>query len=173
LKPETDVVFVAQDGSTAGPKAPSTEWRFHLGIYRMRGDANAVVHCHSRYATALACLGRSIPAFHYMVAKGGGHDIPITPYATYGTAELARHVAAALKERKACLLANHGQIAIGASLNDAVELAEEVEVLAAQYVAALSVGEPKLLSAEEMDRVIEGFKTYGKAHRRVAKRHLM
>ena len=148
---ETDIVFVDGAGKwAAGGKAPSSEWRFHLAVYEARPDAGAVVHCHSRFATALACAHLPIPSFHYMVAKGGGADIPLAPYATYGTPELAGHVAAALASRNACLLANHGQIAIGAALEDALELAEEVEVLAAQYVTARLLGEPVLLPADEM-----------------------
>ena len=161
---EADIVFVDGAGKWAdGGKAPSSEWRFHLAVYAARPDAGAVVHCHSRFATALACAHLPIPSFHYMVAKGGGADIPLAPYATYGTPELAGDVATALASRNACLLANHGQIAIGASLEDAVELAEEVEVLAAQYVTVRLLGEPVLLPADEMAHVAEKFKTYGKA----------
>jgi L-fuculose-phosphate aldolase len=161
---EAGIVFVDGAGEWAAQeKAPSSEWRFHLAIYAARPDAGAVVHCHSRFATALACARLPIPSFHYMVAKGGGSDIPLAPYATYGTPELAAHIATALASRNACLLANHGQIAIGAALEDAIELAEEVEVLAAQYVTARLLGEPVLLPADEMARVAEKFKTYGKA----------
>ena len=161
---ETDIVFVDGAGKpAAGAKAPSSEWRFHLAIYEARADAGAVVHCHSRFATALACAHMAIPAFHYMVAKARGADIPLAPYATYGTPELAGYAAAALAERNACLLANHGQIAIGAGLEDAVELAEEIEVLAAQYVTVRMLGEPVLLPAKEMALVVEKFKGYGNA----------
>ncbi|MGO9172719.1 MAG: class II aldolase/adducin family protein [Rhodomicrobium sp.] len=161
---KTDVVFVDASGKWAAKgKTPSSEWRFHKAIYEARPGIGAVVHCHSRFATALACAHLAIPSFHYMAAKAGGADIPLTPYATYGTPELAKHAAAALKSRNACLLANHGQIAIGTTLEDALELAGEVEVLAAQYVTARSIGEPVLLPADEMQRVIENFKTYGKA----------
>ena len=143
---ETDIVFVDGAGKwAAGGKAPSSEWRFHLAIYEARPDAGAVVHCHSRFATALACAHLPIPPFHYMVAKGGGADIPLAPYATYGTPELAAPRCRGARSRNACLLANHGQIAIGAELEDALELAEEVEVLAAQYVTARLLGEPVLL----------------------------
>jgi L-fuculose-phosphate aldolase len=160
---ETDVVFVDGAGNCAHGKEASSEWRFHKAVYEARPGIGALVHCHSRFATALACLHLPIPAFHYMVAKAGGGDIPLAPYATYGTPELARHAATALASRNACLLANHGQIAIGATLEDALELAEEIEVLAAQYVTARSLGDPVLLSAEEMQLVAEKFKTYGKA----------
>lgn len=163
MDPETDVVFVDGAGNCADDKTPSSEWRFHRAVYEARSSIGAVLHCHSRFATALACLNLPIPAFHYMVAKAGGADIPLAPYATYGSPELARHAAQALASRNACLLANHGQIAIGATLEDALELAEEVEVLAAQYVTARSLGDPVLLPPEEMRLVVEKFKTYGKA----------
>ncbi len=159
-----DIVFVDAAGQWAADgKAPSSEWHFHKAIYEARPGIGAVVHCHSRFATALACAQLPIPAFHYMVAKAGGADIPLAPYATYGTPELAEFAAAALANRDACLLANHGQIAIGAALEDALELAEEVEVLAAQYITARTIGEPALLPAAEMKRVVAKFKTYGKA----------
>jgi L-fuculose-phosphate aldolase len=163
LRADSGVVFVAADG-TADPdaKAPSSEWRFHSAVYMARPGIGAVVHCHSRFATALACARRAIPAFHYMVAKAGGDNIPLVPYATFGTPELAALAARALESRDACLLANHGQIAIGDSLESALELAEEVETLAAQYVAACAAGGPVPLPADEMKRVLEKFKSYGK-----------
>jgi L-fuculose-phosphate aldolase len=158
-----DVVFVAGDGTArAGGGKPSSEWRFHLAAYGARAEAGAVVHCHSRHATALACAHRPIPAFHYMVAVAGGADIPLAPYATFGTPELAAHVAEALAARKACLMANHGQIATGASLDAALKLAGEVEMLAAQYLEVLALGEVHLLDDAEMQRVLERFKSYGK-----------
>lgn len=164
MEAEEDAVFVDATGKCAGAgRVASSEWRFHQVVYDTRPGIDAVVHCHSRFATALACAHLPIPSFHYMVAKAGGADIPLAPYATYGTPKLAKHVAAALTSRNACLLANHGQIAIGPTLEDALELAEEVEVLAAQYVATRSLGEPVLLSADEMALVVEKFKTYGKA----------
>ncbi len=160
-----DVVFVSASGESGGVdnKAPSTEWRFHLAAYATRASAGSVVHCHSRFATALACLHKAIPAFHYMVAKAGGEDIPLVPYAPYGTQALADAVAAALGMRKACLLANHGQVATGETLDDAVELAHEVETLASQYCTALMIAEPVLLSREEMTSVVEKFMWYGKS----------
>jgi L-fuculose-phosphate aldolase len=168
---DSDVVFVDAAGAWAAEaKAPSSELRFHKAIYEARPTIGAIVHCHSRFATALACAHTPIPAFHYMVARAGGDDIPLTPYATYGTPELAGFVAAALKTRNACLLANHGQIAIGETLDDALELAEEVEVLAAQYVTARSLGEPVLLAKDEMTRVADKFRTYGKAANRPKQR---
>ncbi len=156
-----DIVFVAADGKPAPGKVPSSEWRFHLAAYGARPAANAVVHCHSMNATALACAHRTIPAFHYMVAVAGGSDIPLVPYATFGTPELARHVADALADRSACLMANHGQIATGPTLEAALELAAEVETLAGQYLRVLALGEVHILSDEEMARVLERFRTYG------------
>ena len=157
-----DIVFVDAQGEPApGARAPSSEWRFHLAAFGARKDAEAVVHTHSLSATALACARKPIPAFHYMVAVAGGADIPLAEYATFGTRDLADAVAAALNDRKACLMANHGQIATGASLSDALALAREVETLAAQYVTALQVGPPHLLDDAEMARVLKRFKSYG------------
>lgn len=157
-----DIVYVSDDGTVdAGSPKPSSEWRFHLAAYKARPDRHAVVHTHSLNATALACAGKHIPAFHYMVALAGGNDIPIVPYATFGTAELACHVAAALKTRDACLMANHGQIAISQSLEGALELAFEVEQLAAQYLKVLTLGDPVLLSDDEMELMVQKFRAYG------------
>jgi L-fuculose-phosphate aldolase len=156
-----DITFVDATGRPSGPRKPSSEWLFHLAIYAARPDMHAVVHTHSLHAVVLACAGRSIPAFHYMVAVAGGDDIPCVPYATFGTESLARHVAAGLERRNACLMAHHGQIAIAATAAGALELAAEVEVLAEQYCKVLMLGRPTLLSAAEMSDVIERFKSYG------------
>jgi L-fuculose-phosphate aldolase len=159
-----DIVYVAADGTVGrGRRAPSTEWHFHLAAYRVRPDMNALVHTHSLHATVLACAEKTIPAFHYMVAVAGGSDIPLVPYATFGTQELAEHVAAGLRARKACLLAHHGQVAMGTSLAAALELAHEVEVLAEQYFKVLALGPAVLLPEAEMTRVLEKFKGYGRA----------
>jgi len=157
-----DIVFVADDGGLApGQKKPSSEWRFHLAAYRARPDMGGIVHTHSTHATVLACAGKPIPAFHYMVAVAGGNDIPLIPYATFGTKELARQVAKGLKERDACLMANHGQIAIGETCAKALDLAAEVENLAEQYFNVLCLGDPILLGDEEMEKVLEQFGSYG------------
>jgi L-fuculose-phosphate aldolase len=157
-----DIVFVADDGSVeAGQRKPSSEWLFHLAAYRARADRNAVVHTHSLHATVLACAGKAIPAFHYMVAVAGGKNIPLVPYATFGTEKLARHVAKGLAKRDACLMANHGQIAIGENCARALELASEVEVLAEQYFKVLCLGKPILLDDEEMQTVVAKFRSYG------------
>lgn len=163
LIPE-DIVFVDEDGEhDPAARKPSSEWRFHLSAYAARPEARAIVHTHSLNATALACARKSIPAFHYMVAVAGGKDIPLAPYATFGTHELADNVAAALKRRRACLMANHGQIATGATPGKALALAREVETLAAQYAALLAIGEPCLLDDAEMERVLERFGSYGQS----------
>jgi L-fuculose-phosphate aldolase len=158
-----DIVFVAGDGSISNARQiPSTEWHFHLAAYRVRPDRYAVVHTHSMHATVLACAHRTIPPFHYMVGVVGGKDIPCVPYATFGTEELARHVANGLKERDACLMANHGQIALGATLEHALELAAEVEVLAEQYYKVLTLGPANILNDDEMTVLLDKFKSYGR-----------
>lgn len=158
----SDVVVVRSDGSVPdGQRKPSSEWRFHLAAYDARPDMAAVVHTHSLHATVLACAHRPIPAFHYMVAAAGGHDVPLVPYATFGTAELSRHVAKGLSDRNAILMANHGQIAIGATLAAALELAHEVEVLAEQYYKVLTLGKPVILPDTEMALMLEKFRAYG------------
>jgi L-fuculose-phosphate aldolase len=156
------IVEVTPAGVPRGRLAPSTEWRIHRDIYRGRPDVGAVVHTHSTFATALSCLRRSIPAFHYMVAKAGGDDIRCARYATYGTAALSRQALAALAGgRRACLLANHGLLALGADLASARALAEEIEALCAQYIHARAAGTPIILPAQEMRRVRAKFATYG------------
>ena len=131
-------------------------------IFTMRGQSSdAVLHAHSTFATTLACLGRDIPPFHYMIAAAGGKTIRCAPYATFGTQELSDHAIAAMEERKACLLANHGLLVAETSLERALALAVEVESLCEQYCRALQIGTPKLLSDAEMDVVLEKFKSYG------------
>jgi L-fuculose-phosphate aldolase len=156
-----DIVPMGFDGSHAGLRLPSSEWRFHRDILAARPEVNAIVHTHSMFATTLACLGAEIPPFHYMVAVAGGDSIRCAPYATFGTEELSAHAVHALEGRKACLLANHGMIAVGDTLKSALTLAVEVETLAAMYWRALQVGEPNILDRAEMARVIEKFRTYG------------
>jgi L-fuculose-phosphate aldolase len=161
LEPD-DITLMDVDGRWFGRRRPSSEWRFHRDVFRSRGEVAAIVHTHSPKATSLACTGRGIPAFHYMVAVAGGPDIRCAPYYTFGTQELSDAAVAALEGRKACLLANHGVIAVGADLPGALALAGEVESLAAQYCTALALGEVRILDATEMRRVLEKFRTYGK-----------
>ena len=161
-----DIVHVDGDGGVLGDqRTPSSEWRLHLFAYDARHDRHAVVHSHSMHATVLACLKKPIPAFHYMVAAAGGKDIPVVPYAAFGTDELGRHVAHGLAERDACLMASHGQIAIGETLAQALELAFEVETLAEQYFKLLQLGSsgmsPEILSDAAMAEMVEKFKSYG------------
>jgi L-fuculose-phosphate aldolase len=161
LRP-ADVVTLDERGAVReGRLAPSSEWRFHCDILRARRDAGAIVHVHSPFATAVACTRRGIPAFHYMVAVAGGADIRCARYATFGTATLSRHALRALAGRNACLLANHGQIAVGADLDAALALAREVEELARQYWLAAQLGRPVLLGETEMKTVLEKFRHYG------------
>ena len=160
LRPE-DIVDMTLAGVASGARQPSSEWRFHRDIYADRPDTNAIVHAHSPFATSLACLGRGIPAFHYMIAVAGGKDIRCAPYATFGTQKLSDNALVALTGRRACLLANHGMIAVGASLGAALALAIEVETLAEQYWRALQIGAPNLLSNAEMNVVLEKFQSYG------------
>ena len=159
-----DIVEIALDGRVlSGRFPPSSEWQMHCAIYGARPEAGGIVHAHSDFATVLAVLKRDIPAFHYMVAVAGGKDIRCAPYATFGTAELAAHAVAALTDRRACLLAHHGQIAIGASVEDALHLAHEVETLSAQYCRALQLGQPELLPDDEMAVNVEKFRSYGRS----------
>jgi L-fuculose-phosphate aldolase len=156
-----DIPVVDLEGRWFGRCRPSSEWRFHRDIYKLRDDVGAIVHTHSRNATALACTGRGIPAFHYMVAVAGGPDIRCAPYQPFGTQDLSDAALAALKDRKACLLANHGVIATGVDLTAALLLASEVESLASQYCAALALGQVRVLDEAQMRLVLERFRTYG------------
>lgn len=155
------MVFMDMKGKWSGPLKPSSEWRFHLDVYRARPDAGGICHTHSLHATALACRGEGIPAFHYMVAAAGGPDIRCAPYRTFGTQDLSDVALTALKDRRACLLANHGVIALGPTVEKALNLAQEVEVLAQQYILSRQIGGPAILSAREMETVLEKFRTYG------------
>ena len=151
-------------GQALGPGKPSSEWRFHRDILVSRPDVGAVVHTHSRFATAFSCLHRDIPAFHYMVAIAGGDSIRCAPYALFGSQELSDHALTALTDRRACLLGNHGLIALGTDIQRAVAVAVEVESLCEQYWTALQLGEPHILSTEQMQAVHEKFKTYGQTN---------
>ena len=159
-----DIVMVDQSGNVPDNSLrPSSEWRFHQAIYESRPEAGAIVHCHSRFATALACARTPIPAFHYMVAVAGGVDIACADYAVFGSEELSGNVLSALEGRSACLMANHGQVAFGATLSDAFELAREVEELSAQYCEVLKLDKMHLLSKAEMDDVLRRFADYRQA----------
>ena len=156
-----DIVFVSLKGNFDKKKGiPSSEWKFHQDIYLNKKNAKAIVHAHSTNATAVASHNKSIPAFHYMVAMAGGHDIKCAKYATYGTRELSKNILKALKGRKACLISNHGQIAFEENLPKAFELAEEVENISLQYITSLKLGKPKILSLKEMNKVLSKAKNY-------------
>ena len=162
LTPQTMVEMDAEGSAAPGLK-PSSEWRMHHGLYARRPDVQAVVHCHARHATILACVGRPIPAMHYMVAVGGRASIPLAPYATFGTDALAQGVAEALDGGFACLMANHGLIVASTSLERALAIAEEVEEQAAVYCGTLAIGGPKLLSDAQMSEVFQQFEGYGQS----------
>ncbi len=147
-------------GSWTGPYAPSSEWRFHIDIMHARADVNAVVHCHSLYATVLAICGREIPAIHYMIAMAGGPTVRIAPYATFGTKQLSDHALAALAGRNCCLLANHGTIAVGPDVRRALTLAEELENLARQYYLAVQLGGANVLPDREIANVMDRTENY-------------
>ncbi len=156
-----DIVYVSLNGKFDKKLGiPSSEWKFHQDIYLKKEEANAIVHSHSTNATALSVHKKSIPAFHYMVALAGGNDIKCANYATYGTRKLSVNILKALKNRKACLISNHGQIAYDDNLSKAFELAEEVENLSLQYITALKIGKPKILSNVEMNKVLAKAKNY-------------
>jgi L-fuculose-phosphate aldolase len=157
MEPGT-LVAMALDGSGMGEQsAPSAEWPMHAALYRARSELGGIVHCHSRFATILACTRRGIPPIHYMIAAIGGADVPCAPYATFGTDELSRVTLEAMGGRKACLLANHGQIAVGVDLEDAVRMAEEVERQAETYWGALAIGGEVQLSPEQLSDVVRRY----------------
>ena len=160
MRPE-DVPVMDLAGHWYGKRRPSVEWRFHRDILKARSDATIVLHTHSMFSTVLACLRLTIPAFHYMVAIAGGDTIRCASYATFGTQELSDNALKALEGRRACLLANHGLICLGTSLDKALGLATEVETLAAMYIRVRQAGTPRLLDKAEMARVLELFRTYG------------
>ena len=164
LKPE-EIVFMSMDDEEEkkdSANKPSSEWRFHRDIYLNKKEAQAIVHAHSPHATAVSSHGKSIPPFHYMIALAGGEDIKCAEYATFGTEELSKNVIKALENRSACLMSNHGQVVYGKNLEDAFELAQEIENICHQYIIALRLGEPKILSFEEMKKVLDKAKNYKK-----------
>jgi L-fuculose-phosphate aldolase len=156
-----DMVWMDFDGNADGAREPSSEWRFHRDILQSRPEVGAVIHTHSTFATTMACLRREIPPFHYMIALAGGDSIRCAPYALFGTQQLSEGALLALEGRKACLLANHGMIALGRDLDQAFSMTVEVEALCEQYWRVLQAGEPNLLTPTEMAEVIERFKRYG------------
>ncbi len=155
------MVLMDFTGKPASDGKPSSEWHFHKDILMARSEVGAVVHTHSRFATAFSCLQLDIPAFHYMIAAAGGDSIRCCPYALFGSQTLSDLALIALKDRKACLLGNHGMIAVGKDLSTALALAVEVESLCEQYWTALQLGQPNILSSSQMAEVLEKFKTYG------------
>lgn len=161
MKP-AHVIEMDLEGNYRGDYLPSTEWRMHMDIFRARAEAQAIVHVHSPYATALACLRKDVPAFHYMIGVTGGTSLRVSDYAEFGTQALSDTMLKAMEGRTACLLANHGQICFGPSLPKALWLAGEIENLCHQYWAACLAGKPVVLEEAQMVSVLKRFKTYGK-----------
>lgn len=162
LRPE-QVVVVDLDGCPVeGDRKPSSELGFHLALYRQRPEITAVVHTHSVYATTIACLNWELPPVHYLIGFSG-HKVPLAPYATFGTEQLAANITAAIGTYNAVLMANHGLVAVGTTLGRAFATAEEIELVARIYYQARSIGEPVLLDCQEMSRVIDKFSTYGQS----------
>ena len=165
---EDKIVFLEMDEKKNEQKIidhelnPSSEWKFHQDIYINKPEAIAIVHAHSPYATAVSAHGKNIPAFHYMVALAGGDDIKCADYATFGTKQLSKNIIQALNKRKGCLMSNHGQVAFGKNLDQAFELAEEIENICHQYINTIKLGNPKILSFEEMNKILEKTKSYKK-----------
>ena len=165
---ETDIVFLELNKEYDFLKIfnsglnPSSEWRFHQDIYLKKKEAKAIVHAHSPHATAVSAHGKTIPAFHYMIALAGGDDIKCSEYATFGTKELSQNIIRALEKRKGCLMSNHGQLTIGGTLKQAFELAQEIENICHQYIIALKLGEPKILSSTEMSKILDKIIHYKK-----------
>ncbi|MCC2611191.1 class II aldolase/adducin family protein [Neorhizobium sp. Rsf11] len=157
------LVRLDRDGETVGEGVPSSEWHMHLAILNAYPQVRAVVHTHADSCVALSCLAKPIPAFHYMIASFGGNDVPCAPYATFGTRALADGAVAALKDRKACLLANHGMIVAAHSLQLAFDLTVKLETLARQYILACQAGQPAIIPDEEIERVLERYKGYGRS----------
>jgi len=158
----TSMVRMYLDGNVLQGGKPSSEWRFHRDILASRPGIGAVIHTHSTFATTLACLRRDVPAVHYMIAMAGGDNIRCTPYSVFGEQVLSDHALEALRDRKACLLGNHGMIALGSDLADALAVAVEVEFVCEVYWRALQAGEPQILTAQQMHEVKQRFVEYKK-----------
>jgi len=156
-----DIPHLTLDGAAIGRRKPSSEWRFHRDLYAARPDVGAVLHAHSPFAVSLACLRLDIPPFHYMIARFGGDTVRCADYAIFGSQALSTAALAAMEKRKACLLANHGLLVAGRDLDEALALAIELEELCEQYWRACQLGQPVLLSADEMAAVSEKFGSYG------------
>ncbi|MDT3672014.1 MAG: class II aldolase/adducin family protein [Aromatoleum sp.] len=157
-----DMVVVDPSGRPDGRLAPSSEWRLHNDLYAHRPEAGAIIHAHAPFATALACQRLEIPPFHYMIARFGGNNVRCAKYATFGTQALSDHIATAIADRSACLMANHGMLVFGRNLANALALAIEFETLCEQYWRVRQLGKPVLLSDDEMREVVERFRWYGK-----------
>ncbi|HTC11521.1 MAG TPA: class II aldolase/adducin family protein [Acetobacteraceae bacterium] len=158
---DADAVKMTLAGKVRGKRPPSSEWFMHAAVYQAYPDAHAIVHTHSDACTALACLNEALPAFHYLIVQFGGDDVRCAPYVTFGTPALAELAVAALADRSACLLANHGMIVYGPNADAALSAAITLEALARQYLLARAAGKVQLLTTAEMQAARERFRTYG------------
>lgn len=161
MQPEDIVRVDIATGEVTGKRKPSSEYPFHLAIMRERWDAQAIIHTHGPNTTAVSCLGRDLPAVHYLIGLFGGPQIRCASYATFGTDELSANVVTALQLRRAALMSNHGLVVLGRDLDQALALTAEAETLAKLYLAASAAGEPRILDDAEMERVIDKFREYG------------
>lgn len=157
-----DIVFMDLNGATLGQRKPSSEWRMHLDLYRARPEFGAVLHAHSPFATSLACLREDIPPFHYMIARFGGNTLRCASYALFGSQALSDAALAAMQERSACLLGNHGMLVGAPSLKKALDLGIELETLCEHWWRTRQAGAPALLTDAQMSEVMTAFAGYGK-----------
>lgn len=162
MTPEMIVLIDVQTGKIVdGNEVPSSECDMHRIFYKYRTDIDAIIHTHTTFAATISCLNWPLPALHYLVAFAGV-DVRCAKYATYGTVALAKNAFEAMKDRKAVLLANHGLVAGGANLAEAFSVTEEIEFCCELYYRTKCIGEPVILPNDEMERMLERFKNYGK-----------
>lgn len=157
-----DVVIMNLDGEIVdGDKKPSSEKDLHIEMYKIKPEVRSVVHTHSMFCTTFACLGMPINSVHYVLADAATDVVPVAPYVTYGTKDLALAAAETIGDGKACLLGNHGMLAVGKDVADAFGIARECEWVSQVQWRCMAVGKPNILSREEMEKVMEKFKTHG------------
>ena len=157
-----DIVYINNKKKFLGKRKPSIEWQFHFDIFKSKKDVNAIIHNHPVYATGFSILQKNIKPYHYMIAFFGGNDVKCAKFALPGSKELSQHVVKSLKDRKACLLANHGSVIVGKDFDETIILTEELEALCKQITIAKINGKPKLVSKKNMKEVIKAIKNYGK-----------
>ena len=156
---EKDIVFVAMSGDTEKNKKPSSEWMFHLDLYKSN-KCNAIVHAHSKFSVICSCLFNEIPSFHYMIALTEAKTLKVAKYALFGSKNLSINILDAMKNSKSCLISNHGQVTVGENIDEAYELSEEVELLCEYYYFCKLHKDPKIISKKEMDLVLNKILNY-------------